>query len=188
MWTSLERTVRAEAAPELTRTSRQRTPLPSDAYAGDDGYRVSADRAVRADPFLATPSRVGAPSVGASQAPYRPAYTDARSALGRSSTDFFRDNCGRVTHTADPRTVHSPAQHARRFRADPAGLVRCRWEDVSCTRRGGRSGAMKRGTVLSRSLCQISPAVGRRRGRRDIAVRRNRRGGIHGGSTATDPH
>lgn len=35
------------------------------------------------------------------------------------------------------------------------GLVRCRCDDVSSTRRGGRSGAAKRGTVLSRSCARI---------------------------------
>ncbi len=35
------------------------------------------------------------------------------------------------------------------------GLVRCRCDDVSSTRRGGRSSAAKRGTVLSRSCARI---------------------------------
>ncbi len=115
------------------------------------------------------------------------------SAVGRPHapelfTAFFRDTCGRTLASPIRGLPTDRHRTPASYPGPLCGLVRRRCDDVSSTRRGGRSGAAKRGTVLGRSLCQNSSAVGRRRGRRNIAVRRNRRGGICGGSTATDPH
>ncbi len=177
---------RTKTVPEPHKDDRRHTP-------GTPGTSVAA-------PWTSWPRRALCPGAGctgpARTETGRRATTTCRAPVGAHRgqtrtpelcTALLRDTCGR-TRTSPINGLHSEMPNTPAGYPDPlwAGPVPVRRRILHTEGRPIRCG--ETGYGLKSVVCQNSSAVGRRRGRRNIAVRRNRRGGIHGGSTATDPH